>query len=151
MNKLLWIFHALLTLAMGLFGFQKVVGSMPALIEQGMWWIADFPEWQVRAIGVLEVLGALGLNAPYVIKKLPRVLVPAAAAGLALTMIGAIATHITRGDPAPSVVITTVLFAMAATLAFKRYRALRNPADDDAKGALPHPAGAAPSLQASAE
>ena len=125
MNKLLWVFHALLTLAMGLFGFQKVVGSIPALIEQGMLWIADFPVWQVRVIGALEVLGALGLNAPYLIKKLPKVLVPAAAGGLALTMIGAVATHITRGDPAPSIVITCLLCAMAATVAVKRFGEVR--------------------------
>jgi hypothetical protein len=141
MNKLLWIFHALLTLALGIFGFQKVVGSIPALIEQGMLWIADFPVWQVRAIGALEVLGVLGLNAPYVIKKLPRILVPAAAAGLAITMIGAVATHIMRGDPAPSIVITTALFAMGTTLAVKRYGELRNPDAAEAAGAeQPHPA-----------
>ena len=40
-------------------------------------------------------------------------------------MIGAIATHVTRGDPVPSVVVTCVLFAMSATLAFKRLSQFR--------------------------
>ncbi len=125
MNKLLWIFHVLLTLAFGLFGAQKVVGAIPDLIAMGMLWIEDFPAWQVRAIGAVEVLGALGLNLPYIIKALPKLLVPAAAVGMALTMIGAVATHVIRQDPAPSIVITTLLFAMATTLAMKRFRAIK--------------------------
>ena len=121
MNKLLWTFQILLTLTFGLFGLQKVFGSIPDLIAQGMWWIGDFPEWQVRTIGALEALGVLGLNAPYLAKRLPKLVVPLAAGGLALTMIGAIATHISRGDPAPSVVVTVVLFVMSAVVAAKRF------------------------------
>jgi len=125
MNKLIWSMQVLLILAFGLFGGQKVVGSIPDLIAQGMWWIEDFPVWQVRTIGALEVLGAVGLVAPYGIKALPRVLVPAAAAGLALTMIGAIATHVSRQDPAPSIVITTTLFVFCVAVARARWVALK--------------------------
>jgi hypothetical protein len=125
MNKLLWTCHIVLTLAFGLFGLQKVVMAIPDLIAFGMLWIEDFPVWQVRAIGALEVLGAIGLNAPYLIKALPKMLVPAAAAGLALTMIGAFATHVLRSDPAPSLVITGLLFAMGVTLAWKRFEEIR--------------------------
>ena len=125
MNKLLWTFHVIATLAFAIFGLQKVFMDIPALIEFGMLWIEDFPEWQVRVIGGLEALGALGLNAPYLMKALPKQLVPAAAAGLALTMIGAIATHVTRGDPAPSIVITSALFVMCTTLAVKRFGEFR--------------------------
>lgn len=120
MNKVLWFVQILLILAFGLFGAQKVLAPIPDLIAQGMLWIEEFPEWQVRAIGALEVLGALGLAAPYALKALPRVLVPAAASGLALTMLGAIATHIRRGDPAASLVVTTVLLALCVTLAVGR-------------------------------
>ena len=125
MNKLIWTFQIIVTLTLGVFGLQKVVGSIPDLIAQGMWWIEDFPAWQVRAIGALEVLGAVGLVAPYVVKALPKVLVPLAAAGLAVTMVGAIATHIGRGDPAPSIVITTALFVMSAAVAKRRFAELR--------------------------
>ena len=120
MNKLLWVFHILLTLAFGLFGLQKVFLPIPDLIDQGMLWIEDFPAWQVRLIGALEFLGALGLNAPYLVKALPKFLVPLSAAGLGLTMIGAIATHVLRGDPALSIVITSLLFAMCVAIAVKR-------------------------------
>jgi hypothetical protein len=125
MNKLLWTFQILLTLALGLFGLQKVFVAIPDLVAQGMWWIEDFPAWQVRTIGALEVLGVVGLNAPFLLKRLPKIIVPLAAGGLALTMIGAIATHIGRGDPAPSVVITAVLFVMSAVVAARRFTELR--------------------------
>ena len=141
MNKLLWTFQILLTLAFGLFGLQKVFGSIPDLVAQGMWWIEDFPAWQVRAIGALEALGAIGLNAPYLIKRLPKVVVPLAAGGLALTMIGAIATHISRGDPAPSLVITALLFLMSTVVAAKRYGQIRNDEPSGESLALARAAG----------
>jgi hypothetical protein len=120
MNKLTWAFHALITLPLGLLGAQKVLIPIPDLIAQGMWWVESFPAWQVRVIGGLEVLGVLGLNLPYVLKALPRSLVPLAAGGLAATMVGAVVTHLVRQDPAPSVVITASLFAMSATVAWRR-------------------------------
>ncbi len=124
MNKLIWTLQILLTLAMALFGLQKVVSPIPDLIAQGMLWIEDFPVWQVRTIGALEVLGVLGLTLPYAVKRLPRVLIPLAAAGLAMTMVGAVATHVGRGDPAASIVVTGSLFVMAVVVAFRRWREL---------------------------
>ena len=121
MNKLLWSFQIVLTLAFGLFGLQKVVAPIPDLVAQGMWWIEDFPVWQVRTIGALEFLAVVGLNVPYLVKAVPKLVVPLAAGGLALTMIGAVATHIVREDPALSVVITSMLFVMSATVAVKRF------------------------------
>jgi len=90
-----------------------------------MLWIADFEVWQVRTIGTLEVLGALGLTLPYAHKKLPRVLVPLASGGLALTMVGAVATHVRRGDPALSIVITSVLFVMGLAVAVRRWNEVK--------------------------
>jgi hypothetical protein len=120
MSKLFWVFHVLLTLAFGLVGIQKVLMPIPDLIAQGMWWVESFQPWQVRAIGALEVAGILGLNLPLFVKALPRILSPLASLGLAMTMVGAIITHIARQDPAPSIVITFFLFVMAATLTYHR-------------------------------
>jgi hypothetical protein len=125
MNKLLWSFHIILTLALALFGLQKVLLPIPDLLAQGMLWIEDFPAYQVRGIGALEFLGVLGLNLPYLVKALPKQLVPLAAGGLALTMMGAIVTHVTRQDHPVSIVITCLLFAMSATLATKRLGEIR--------------------------
>jgi len=120
MNKLLWSFQILLSLVFALLGLQKVFVPIPDLITQGMWWIEDFPVWQVRVIGALEALAVVGLNAPYLVKALPKRIVALAAGGLALTMVGAVATHVVRQDPALSIVITSMLLAMSATVAAKR-------------------------------
>jgi hypothetical protein len=125
MKKLLWTFQILLTLAFTLFGLQKVFMPIPDLIAQGMLWIEDFPEWQVRAIGATEFLGVVGLNAPYFIKAIPRIVVPASAVWLGVTMLGAVATHIMRDDPALSIVITSMLFAMCVALAYSRFGELQ--------------------------
>jgi len=125
MNKLLWVFQVLLTLAFTAFGLQKVFMPIADLIAFGMQWIEDFPAWQVRTIGLLEFLGVLGLNAPYLIKALPKILVPISAGALALTMIGAFATHVMRGDPLPSLVITGAMFAMCVLIAVQRFKELK--------------------------
>ncbi len=127
MNKMLWVFHVLLSLALGIFGLQKVVMALPDLIAQGMWWIEDFTTLQVRTIGVLEVLAVAGLNLPYFIKQLPKMMVPASTAFVAVTMVGAFITHFVRQDPVPSMVVTAMLCAMAVTLTVKRFEQFREP------------------------
>jgi|GEM_PF-394452 len=122
MNKLLLALQVIVTLALGLFGLQKVVMPIADLLAQGMLWIEDFPEWQVRTIGAIEFVGVVGLNVPHFIKKLPMILSPLAALGLGLTMIGAIATHVVRRDPAPSIIITSLLFLMCLVVAHKRFQ-----------------------------
>lgn len=129
MNKLLWLFQILLILAFGLFGAQKVLMPIDDLISFGMIWIEDFPAWQVRVIGALEVLGALGLFLPNLLKPLPKILVPLAAGGLAVTMVGAVATHVMRADPALSIIITSLLFVMGTTVAVKRFAEVRGEAN----------------------
>jgi len=128
MNKLLWVFQIVLVLAFGLFGAQKVFMPIEDLIAFGMLWIEDFPAWQVRLIGALEVLGAIGLIAPYLVKALPKGIVSLAAGGLALTMIGAIATHVLRADPVLSIIITSMLFLMGVGVAFGRFSQLKKSA-----------------------
>lgn len=125
MKVFISILQIILILVMGLLGFQKIYMPLPDLIEQGMLWVEDFPAWQVRTIGILEVLGALGLTIPYVIKTLPKIIIVLASAGLALTMVGAVITHISRGDVILSIIITSTLFLMAVLVAvfrFKQYK-----------------------------
>lgn len=125
MKVFISIIQIILILVFALFGFQKILMPLPDLIEQGMLWIEDFPAWQVRTIGFLEVLGAFGLIFPYVIKSLPKIIVAIASGGLALTMVGAIITHISRGDVILSIIINSILFLMAILIAvfrFKQYK-----------------------------
>ncbi|MFT4803938.1 MAG: hypothetical protein ACI9YE_001135 [Psychroserpens sp.] len=82
-----------------------------------MGWAEDFSATQITIIGILETLGGLGLILPMVLKKFPF-LIPLAALGLALVMIGAIVTHIGREEP---IIINLVLLLLNLTVAyFKR-------------------------------
>ena len=78
-----------------------------------MEWAADVMDGQFRTVGVLELLGAAGLILPAVLGIAPT-LVPLAAVGLALTMVGAIVTHLRLGETdrlaVPIVVLALVLF-----------------------------------------
>jgi len=124
MKITIWILQTILIIAFMAAGLLKVYMSLPDLIAQGMLWIADFSIVQVRIIGSLEVLAVLGMILPYILKVLPKILVPLAAVGLALTMVGGLVTHINRGDPIASIIINSVLLLMSLFVAFQRYKEL---------------------------
>ncbi len=125
MNILVWIAQVLVVIIFLLTGVPKLFMPIAELIGQGMLWMEDFSIWQIRIIGVLETLAVFGLTLPYAHKLFPKILVPLSSLGLALTMIGAIATHILRNDPAMSIVVTTVIFMLCVFVTFGRYNLLR--------------------------
>lgn len=116
MNALLWVLQALLALAflahglLFLFPPADVVAQMNAL----------FPRWFQLFLGVAEVLAAVGLTLPGLTRIQPW-LVPSAAGGIVIVMIGATILHILRNEVS-SAVITAVLLAMAAFVAYARWR-----------------------------
>jgi hypothetical protein len=73
----------------------------------------------VKGIGALEVLGALGLILPAALDIVP-VLVPVAATGLALVMLGAAVTHARRNEN-QMIVVNVVLLALAVFVAWGRF------------------------------
>ncbi|MGW4735089.1 DoxX family protein [Streptomyces shenzhenensis] len=77
-------------------GGIKVIRTRERL-QPMMAWVDRMPMPAVRALGVLEVLGALGLVLPPLTGIAPW-LAPAAAIGLVLLQIGAIRVHLSRGD-----------------------------------------------------
>jgi hypothetical protein len=62
-----------------------------------MGWIESTPMERVRTIGGLEMAGAIGLIVPWASGILP-LLTPLAAGGLAAVQVGAMWTHISRGE-----------------------------------------------------
>ena len=96
MNIVLWVVQILLALAFAMAGFMKVSQPIDKL-ETRMGWVKDVGRRGVRLIGSLELLGAIGLILPAVTGIWPW-LTPVAAAGLALTMVGAMITHGRRGE-----------------------------------------------------
>jgi len=119
MNVALWIAAGVLAVAYAAAGLMKITGKREQMLER-MPWVSDFTQGQVRAIGVVEVLGALGLVLPAVTGIAP-ILVPIAATGLAITSVLAAVMHLSRGDGFASTIPVLVLFALAVFVAWGRF------------------------------
>ena len=119
MNITLWIIAIVLAVAFFLAGLMKIAQPKEKLAASGMGWTGDFPAGAVKAIGVVEVLGALGLVLPAALDVAP-VLVPLAAAGLALAMAGAAVVHARRKEN-QMIGVNAVLLLLAAVVAWGRF------------------------------
>jgi len=118
MNVLLWVVAGFLAFCFLLTGLLKLTRTREQLVGTGLGWAADFSARTVKLIGTLEVLAAIGLILPAV-TGIAEVLVPVAAIGLVLVMLGAISVHVRRREPT-LVVINAVLLFLAAFLAWGR-------------------------------
>jgi uncharacterized membrane protein len=118
-NVVLWIVAGLLAVAFLTSGLMKLSQPKKKLADSGMGWTEDFSDGAVKGIGALEVLGALGLILPAVF-DVATVLVPIAATGLALVMLGAAVTHARRREN-QMIVVNVVLLALAAFVAWGRF------------------------------
>lgn len=121
MNIVLWVIAALLAVAFTAAGLMKLTRPKEALVKAGQGWAEDFPAGLVKTIGALEVLAAIGLILPPLIDT-ATVLVPLAATGLVLLMLGAAATHARRHEY-PNVAFNLVLAGLALFLAIQRFGA----------------------------
>jgi uncharacterized membrane protein YphA (DoxX/SURF4 family) len=119
MNIALWIAAGLLALAFLATGLLKITRSKEKLAAAGMGWTESFSPATIKAIGVAEVLGAIGLILPAVLDVAP-ILVPIAAVGLALVMVGAITTHLRRKE-SQLVALNVVLLVLALFVAWGRF------------------------------
>jgi uncharacterized membrane protein YphA (DoxX/SURF4 family) len=113
METALWIAQVLLAAIFLLTGTTKLTQPRLKMAAGPMRWAADVTDRQFRTIGLLEVLGAVGLILPAALGIAP-LLVPLAAIGLVLTMIGAIHVHVRHGETnrlaVPIVVLALALF-----------------------------------------
>ncbi|BBE21376.1 hypothetical protein MN0502_02590 [Arthrobacter sp. MN05-02] len=121
MNITLWIVAAVLALAFLGAGAMKLTQPKEKLAASGMGWTESFSPGAVKAIGAAEVLGALGLILP-ALTGIATFLVPLAATGLVLIMVGAIITHLRRKE-GQMVVVNVVLGALALFVAIGRFGA----------------------------
>jgi hypothetical protein len=109
-----WIVSGLLALANLLAGGLKLVRPREALIAIQPW-AGDFSARQIKGIGALEVLGAIGLILPPLLGVLP-VLAGFAAVGIAALQVGALVTHVRRKEPiVPNIVILALALFVAVT------------------------------------
>ena len=118
MNIFLWVLAGVLAAVFLLAGARKATQPMAKLAE-AMSFVNDASEAQVRAIGVVEILGALGLILPAA-TGVAVVLTPLAAAGLAITMVGAAVVHARRKE-FPNIAVNVVLGGLALLVAILRF------------------------------
>jgi uncharacterized membrane protein YphA (DoxX/SURF4 family) len=99
MNMALWIVAGALAVAYLASGGGKLILPKKRIADFGASarWVEDFTPGSVKAIGALEVLGAVGLILPAALDIAPG-LVPVAALGLVLIMTGAVITRIRRRE-----------------------------------------------------
>ena len=115
MNRALWIVQGLLAALFLFAGVVKLV--LPA--EQLMGSV-PMPVLFIRFIGVVEVLGAIGLILPALLRIRPG-LTPLAAAGLVIIMIGATVITAVTMDPAAAL-FPLVVGLLTAFVAYGRRR-----------------------------
>ena len=119
MNIVLWIIAGLLAFAFLAAGAMKLTQPKEKLAASGMGWTESFSPGTVKLIGALEVLAALGLILPAALDIAP-ILVPLAALGLVLMMIGAAVTHARRKEN-QMIGVNVVLLLLAAVVAWGRF------------------------------
>ena len=118
MNIFLWI----LQIRLGLYFFA--IGIMHFIIPPGlpsaMAWMYELSPSLHYISGIAEILGGLGLILPAVTRIQTR-LVPLAALGLSLVMVGAIVYHATRGE-FQNIGFNVLLLAATAFVAYGRWK-----------------------------
>ncbi len=118
MNSILWILQGLLALVFLITGAIKIIRPKEQLVAQ-MGWVEEVSQPVVRLIGFVEILGAVGLILPSLTGIMPW-LTPLAAAGLALTMVGAALTNYRRKE-LPMIGLNSVLLVMILIVAVGRF------------------------------
>ncbi|MFC7458200.1 DoxX family protein [Brachybacterium sp. GCM10030267] len=119
MNVFLWILSFVLAAVFIGSGAAKLLTSREQQIERTPY-AEDFPHSVVLGIGVLEILGAIGLVVPG-LTGIATVLVPFAAAGLAITMVFAALVHTRRGDGVMATLPSVVLAVLSVVVAWSRF------------------------------
>ena len=120
MNTIIWIAQGILAAVFLAAGLLKLANTRAALKDKTPY-VEDFTDGQVKAIGTLELLDAVGVVLPGALKTLPA-LSPIAACGQALTMVAAAATLMRRGERA-HVPLNVFIFALAVFVAVERFGA----------------------------
>jgi len=111
MTYALWIVQALLALLFLFAGASKFIMSIEEMTKD-----IQLPGAFLRFIGVAEILGAIGLIVPSLLRIRPR-LTPLAAAGLVIIMLGATVLSVMIGG----VVMALMPFVVGLFAAFVAY------------------------------
>jgi hypothetical protein len=119
MSIAVWIVSGLLLAGYLFSGSNKLFRSREAL-KPIMPFVESLTPWQVKVIGALEILGAIGVIVP-VLTGIAPILTPIAAVCLALLQLGAFTLHVKRGEAKTAAVVNGLLFAAAVFVAVTRF------------------------------
>lgn len=121
-NVALWVVQGWLAAIFLVAGAVKLTQPKAALERRpGMGYVADRTATEMRLLGVAEVVGAVGLVVPWLLRTAP-VVTPVAAACLAVVMLGAVVVHRRRRE---SAVLPGGLLALSLLVAVGRSGWLR--------------------------
>ncbi len=120
MHLTLWIVAGLLATVFAAGGVGKLTVPKEKVVDfPGGGWVEHFSPGALRALGVVDLLAAVGLVLPAALDVVP-VLVPLAAVGVVALMIGAVTVRLRYGGRGAIPVDLTYL-ALAAFLAVGRF------------------------------
>lgn len=117
MDVILWVAQVVLAVLFVLFGITHVMRR--ETMRERVPWMWAVPREGLVAIGLLEILAAIGLVLPAVTRIQPW-LTPLAALCLAVLMVFAIVFHFTRREM-PNIVFNAILGLLAAFVAWGRF------------------------------
>jgi hypothetical protein len=118
-NLALWIVAGLLAVVFAAGGISKLalpkekIAALP-----GGKWVEDFSAGAVKVLGAVDLLAAAGLILPAALDIEP-VLVPVAAVGVVLLMVGAVITRLRHGSP-KAIVLDLAYLVLAGFVAWGR-------------------------------
>ncbi|MCS3735302.1 DoxX family protein [Mucilaginibacter dorajii] len=118
LNIILWVTQVLLAATLIWAAAMKLFQPIEKL--SAMWpWAGQVPVALVKFTGIIDLLGALGLLLPALLRIRPK-LTPIAAVAIIVLMVSASIFHIARGEA--SVIGVNIIFAlMAAFIAWGRW------------------------------
>jgi hypothetical protein len=115
----LWVAQGLLAAVYLAAGGLKLVRPRDVLVASGnLEWMRDSSDAGVKAVGLVEALGAVGVVLPWLTGIAP-ILTPIAAIGLVVVQICALRVHLVRDEPRP-LPTNVVLLLLAAFVAAGR-------------------------------
>ena len=115
LNVLLWVLQALLAMLFMFSGVMKFVMPVEEMTKQ-----IALPGLFLHFIGACEILGAIGLVLPGIL-RIRTGLTPLAAAALVIIMIGATAVNLKIGQ-GPAALITVIVGLLLVFVAYNRRR-----------------------------
>jgi uncharacterized membrane protein YphA (DoxX/SURF4 family) len=115
LNVLLWVLQALLAMLFMFSGVMKFILPVAEMTKQ-----IPFPGWFLHFIGGAEILGAIGLVLPGIL-RIRTGLTPLAAAALVIIMIGATAVNLKVGQRGAALT-TLIIGVLLVFVAYNRRR-----------------------------